>query len=243
MFCYNPLMTKIHFTANGYTLAGNIFVATKPQNLAFLFIQGWMGRQNTKAAQKLAELGFTSMTYDMRGNGASKGNLAEFSRADFIRDAVVAYDYLRQQVGDDTRIGIVGSSFGSYTGILLTEEREVYCLSLRVPANYPDEGFEDPQMPQAGTDALMAWRHKTLHYQDNRALRALHDFKGPVHIVESENDDLVPHQTLQNYALAVADPTLLRYDLMKNAPHSLLDAELQASHQRLLVDWVQTEAV
>src|SRR5579864_5720220 len=105
-------MSKISFTSDGYKLVGNLFIAGQPKELVFLFIQGWTGHQNIEAAQALTKLGYTTMTYDMRGNRESEGNLAEFTRADFIKDATIAYDYLKQQIGKDTRIGVVGSSFG-----------------------------------------------------------------------------------------------------------------------------------
>jgi esterase/lipase len=231
-------MTSIQFTSHGYTLAGNFFPAALPRKIAFLLIQGWTGHQNIPLAEKLAEAGFTTMTYDMRGNRESEGHIADFSRADFIDDAVEAYDYLKQQVGDDVEIGVVGSSFGSYTAVLLATERPVYCLSLRVPASYPDKGFNDPQLGQSDTPELMAWRHEALDYTQNQAFAALHNFAGPVQIIEAENDELVPRQAPQNYAAAVPDKNRLHYVVMKGAPHRLSTPELQSEYERIMLDWV-----
>lgn len=211
-----------------------------PRPLAFLFIQGWMGHQNVKAAQKLAEGGFTSMAYDMRGHGESEGDLAEFSRADFVQDALAAYDFLREQVGEGVKIGVVGSSFGSYTAVLLAEKRAVHCLSLRVPASYPDDGFEKPHLPVAGSDALHNWRKKPLRYTQNRAFGALHDFTGPVQIIEAGADEQVDRQAIQNYVDAVADKERLSYALMEGAPHSLVSEELQSEYEDLLIGWAQS---
>jgi dienelactone hydrolase len=233
-------MTNIHFTSHGFSLAGNLFQAAKPRNIAFLLIQGWTGHQNILLAQKLAAVGFTTLTYDMRGNRESEGNIADFSRADFIADALQAYDYLRQQVGEDVKIGVVGSSFGSYTAVLLAAERDVHCLSLRVPASYPDEGFNDPQLNQSDTPELTAWRHKPLDYTQNRAFAALHNFTGLVQVIEAEKDELVPRQAPQNYATAVPDKSQLHYVVMKGAPHRLDTPELQAEYERIMLDWVAT---
>lgn len=231
-------MSKINFTSDGYKLAGNLFVAKKPKKLAFLFIQGWTGHQNIEAAQALTELGHTTMTYDMRGNRESEGNLAEFTRADFIKDATVAYDYLKQQVGKDTTIGVVGSSFGSYTAVLLSEKREVSCLSLRVPASYPDEGFNEPQLAQGDPDGFMEWRKKRLDYTLNHAFNALHKFKGKVQIIEAEADDLVHSQASKNYADSVVDKSKLTYEVVADAPHRLQTPELQADYEKRLTSWV-----
>jgi dienelactone hydrolase len=231
-------MSRVSFVSDGYKLAGNLFVANQPKNLAFLFIQGWTGHQNVEAAQALTKLGFTTMTYDMRGNRESEGNLAEFTRADFIKDATAAYDYFREQVGDDIPIGVVGGSFGSYTAVLLSETREVYCLSLRVPASYPDEGFDEPQLAQADTDGLTEWRKQKLDYNQNHAFAVLHEFKGRVQIIEAEADDLVPSQAPKNYADAIVDKVQLTYEVVPDAPHRLASPALQADYEKRLTAWV-----
>jgi dienelactone hydrolase len=233
-------MSKISFTSDGYKLAGNLFTSKEPKGLAFLFIQGWTGHQNVEAAQALTNLGYTTMTYDMRGNRESEGNLAVFTRADFIQDATVAYDYLRKQVGADMPIGVVGSSFGSYTAILLSEKRKVYCLSLRVPASYPDQSFNEPQMAQGDPDGFIEWRKQKLDYTQNHAFKALHNFKGKVQILEAGADDLVPSQAPKNYADAIIDKASLTYEVVPNAPHRLANKQLQADYEKRLIAWVST---
>jgi esterase/lipase len=185
-------------------------------------------------------MGYIAMTYDMRGNGESEGDLASFSRADFVADAVMAYDYLKDQVDKDTALVVVGSSFGSYCAVLLTAERKVYGLSLRVPASYPDKGFSEPQLPHAGSKALHEWRKKALHYSENRAFNTLHEFQGKVQIIEAGADEQVAHQAVQNYVDAVEAKQRLNYVVMENAPHSLVSAELQDEYETLLVEWVKS---
>lgn len=230
-------MQNISFTSHGYTLSGMLFTAPKPKSLAFLLIQGWTGHQNKEAAQALADLGFTSMTYDMRGHSTSEGNLGDFTRADFIADAVAAYDFLKQKVGEGVEIGVTGSSFGGYTAVMLSTLRPVKCLSLRVPATYPDKGFNDPQLPQSATAELTAWRKQPLDLS-NKAFSALHNFTGKVQIVEAENDESVPHQAVQNYADSVADKQNLQHVVMRGAPHTLATPELKEEYVKLLTEWV-----
>lgn len=234
-------MSKISFTSDGYKLAGNLFKAGEKTDLAFLFIQGWTGHQNLEAAQALTKLGFTTMTYDMRGNRESEGSLADFTRADFIKDATVAYDYLKQQVGHDTKIGVIGGSFGSYTAVLLSEKRDVFCLSLRVPASYPDEGFNEPQLAQGDPDGFMQWRKQKLDFTQNHAFKALHNFNGKVQIIEAEADDLVPSQAPKNYAEAITDKIQLTYEVVPNAPHRLANEQLQADYEKRLISWVKEQ--
>ncbi|MHB1864545.1 MAG: alpha/beta hydrolase family protein [Candidatus Saccharimonadales bacterium] len=233
-------MSKIHFNSDGYRLAGNLYVSKGSEQLAFLFIQGWTGHQNIKAAQVLSERGYTSMTYDMRGNRESEGNLADFTRADFLNDAIAAYDYLKNRLGENKSIGVVGSSFGSYTAVLLSEKRDVSCLSLRVPASYPDSGFNQLQLPQSDTASLTKWRKRKLDYTKNHAFKALHKFKGKVQIIEAEADDIVPSQATKNYADSIGNNDRLTYEIVPNAPHRLETPELQEDYENRLIGWVQS---
>jgi len=233
-------MNEITFESDGYTLAGNLFInEQKSSDNAYLFIQGWAGSQNIEAAQALTNLGSTTMTYDMRGNKDSEGDLAEFSRSDFIKDAGAAYDYLRQKVGEKAYISVVGSSFGSYTAAILSTERDAYSLSLRVPANYPDEGYDEPQLAQI-TPETIEWRKQVLDFTQTKSLRALHDFNGKIQIIEAEADEAIPSQTSKNYGHAVSNRSLLSYEVMPNAPHRLLTPELREDYIARLIAWIQT---
>lgn len=209
--------------------------------LAFLFLHGWMGRQNIGAAKVLADLGFKCLTYDMRGNGQSEGDPAKITKAEYFDDALFAYDYLRQKVGDEFAIGVVGSSFGSYLGVRLTGQRAIHCLSLRVPANYPDEKFDqlEPVSLHSRRGLYWEWRSTPLQASQNLALGALHTFNGPVQIVEAGKDNQIPRQTVLNYLNAVADKSKLTYDVMKDAPHSLVNDKLQAEYEKLLTSWAK----
>ena len=232
----------IQFQSGGYTLAGNLFLpASNPKPLAFLLIQGWQGHQNVAAAKALAGKGYPAMTYDMRGHGDSQGDLALFSRADFIKDAVVAYDLLVGKVSAGTHIGVIGSSFGSYTAILLSKERDVYSLSLRVPAAYPDEGYDKPQAAQKEASGdFHAFRIRKVTFAQNRACQALHDFARPIRIIESGADEFVPHQVIENYLAAVQDKAKLTYQIMDDAPHSLETPEQRTAYEKTLLAWVAT---
>jgi pimeloyl-ACP methyl ester carboxylesterase len=233
----------ISFTYQSDRLHGNLFVADKPKAMAYLLLHGWLGSQNVLAAQALANLGYTSMTYDMRGNKSSEGDATKLTKADFLHDAVIAYDFFRTKVGDKTPIGIVGASFGSYLGTLLTTERAVSCLSLRVPANYPDDMFNSPEPTalSARHGLYDEWRRRPLAPSENKALAALHAFQGNVQIIEAELDDQIPHQTILNYMNSIDDKQRLSYSAMEGAPHSLTTPKLNTTYQQLLCAWAQNQ--
>ena len=160
----------------------------------------------------------------MRGSGESDGDLATVSRRDFLTDAVAAYDELINGT-NASRIAVVGSSFGAYLGALLLPERAVEALSLRAPGLYPDEGFEEPQQAQREA-ALAAARSSVLKWQDNRALTSLHNFKGPVQIIESGNDKVVGHNIIVSYSEAITSDSQLTHEIVADAPHHATDRRL-----------------
>lgn len=220
-------MQHIRFTSDGQTIKGFVYKPHKltEKNPAMLFIHGWNTRQQTEAhyAQTMAKKGFITMTFDMRGHGESEGKQTLMTRTNFLEDTKRAYDILKQMPDVDTdRIFVAGSSMGGYMAALLSSIRPVYALALRVPANYPDNGFDTQTLTEYTTSPeRITWRNRALAYNESVVLRAIHTFKGRILIVESEFDKLVPHQTIENYMNAVQDKNLLTYTVMKDAEHSI----------------------
>lgn len=211
------------------------------QNIALLFIHGWTGQPNENAATFVAEHGYTSLTIVLRGHEGSDGDIKAISAQDSLDDAKVAYDFLASQVPRGKSIIAVGSSYGSYIAVLLSEIRELIGLSLRVPAAYPDELFGFPKWGRGSEDpAVAAWRHTKVAHDQNLAFNQLHNFNGQIQIIEAENDDQVPHETVQNYLNAVAGKEKLEYKVMKDWPHSLgSDEKRNAEFKEVLLSWLE----
>lgn len=139
------------------------------------------------------------MTFTMRGHGTSEGELNKLTRQDFLNDAICAYNSLIKRKGVDANsISVVRSSFGVYMAALMSKERKVLNLVLRVPANYPNESFNHPQINFSvdNNPFMIQWRFKSLGTQETFALEALRKFTGNILIIQSENDELVPLQTV-----------------------------------------------
>jgi len=210
-----------------------------PKSIAVLFLHGWTGTPNDPAAAVLAAQGYYAMTFSMRGHNDSDGDITKISRQDSLNDALAAYDYFTEQLPESTKIVLVGNSYGSYISALTSLERPVVGLSLRVPAPYPDEDFNGPHKGHHDA-AVMNWRRQVHDYNHNRGFKAVHTFTGPIQIIEAELDDLVPHESVQNYMRAMSEPAKLDYHLMEGWPHSLgSDPRRVADFQRILLTWLQ----
>ena len=240
-------MQPVKIPVGGVEMNGNLFLSPKIEGKvpAILHIHGWQSAQDRgfEISKLLAAMGFICLTFDMRGHGReekSPGELDKLSRKDFLDDVIAAYDFIAKQDGVDREdISVVGSSFGSYLAALLTKERKVSRLVLRVPADYPDEGFETPNVETFEKSEGDGWWEKTKEWKETAALRALHEFRGPILLIESEKDEDIPPQTIKNYRNAVEEEGQVTYVLMKDAPHSLRDRpDLQRELEKIVVDWM-----
>jgi len=231
----------VEIRVDGQTIRGRLY---KPDGeakpLAVLLLHGWTGRANDDAAAVLVAHGYSVLTVHLRGHGDSDGDINTVTRQNGLDDAVAAYDFLAAHVPTGAGIAVVGNSYGCYMAALLSHERKVAALSLRVPAAYQDGGFDRPKMGQGnGSGVVMEWRRTPHDWHGNRGFEAVHAFTGPIQILEAENDDVIPHQTVENYKVAAANPAQIEYHLMAGWPHSMgMDPERNRQFQELLLSWL-----
>lgn len=237
-------MQKVEIDLNGRKLQGALIFPQKlnGKNPAILFIHGWTSKKERsyQYANGLAKLGYISLLFDMRGHGESEGDINKATTKEFFDDVLSTYDYLTKTKGvDKANISAVGSSFGGYLAAILATKRRVKRLVLRVPADYPNDVFDKPKMQTSGSDnpALVAWRTRSRKPSETYALEAISNFDGNILVIESEKDDVVPHQTVQNYINAINDKSKLIHVVMKGAPHSMKEGPFRDQVENILVDW------
>lgn len=236
----------VELTVNGQKVRCRLFrPVDAPQKLALLFLHGWTGRPNENAASFMAEKGFYSLTVIMRGHPGSDGDIKTITAKDSLADAITAFDYLKDQIPAGTGVAVVGNSYGGYIAALLSRDRGLAAISIRVPAAYPDASFELPKWGSGHDDPVVdAWRKQKTSFAENIAFTAVHDFKGQIQIIEAEQDEIVPRQTVANYVEAVSDPTRLDYELMAGWPHSIgKNVKIQEKFKDVLLKWAAKVAV
>ena len=231
------------FTVKGAELKAKIVIPENPKekNPGILFIHGLTGKMKNsyQYADGLAKLGYMSFLFDLRGHGDSKGDLSILNLEDFLEDATTAYDRFQSvEAVDKDNISLVGSSMGSYLAARLSAKRATKNIALRAPANYPDDVCDKPTIENGGDNPIiMEWRKLRLSPVGSLSLKALNRFDGEVLIMESENDDTVPQETVKNYADAVRDKSRLTYTILKGAQHSIKPGIFRDNVEKILVDW------
>ena len=229
----------IAIPVDGKQLAGTL---VRPDTLVpgVLLVHGWDGSQAeyVTRAQEIAAMGAICLTFDLRGHVAHRADRDTVTREDNLRDLLAAYDALADERGvAPGAIAVVGSSYGGYLAAVLTSMRPVRWLALRVPALYEDA---DWHVAKARLDRarLREYRRTKVDPAGNRALAACSRFEGDVLVVESEDDDLVPHQTVQNYVNACSQAQSVTYRVIAGADHALSQKEWQQNYTSLLVGWM-----
>ncbi|MBL0418871.1 alpha/beta fold hydrolase [Ramlibacter sp. AW1] len=229
----------IDIHVDGTRIAGTL-VGPETMVPGVLLVHGWDGSQAQylERAHEIARHGCICLTFDLRGHVRHKADRELVSREDNLRDLLAAYDALvNHPAVDPAAVALVGSSYGAYLAAVATSLRPVRWLSLRVPALYKDEDWHVPKR-SLSRDELMALRRRVVSPEENRALAACAAFRGDVLIVESEDDPVVPRQTVRNYRDACSQARSLTYRLMQGADHGLSDPNCQKAYTDLLVTWM-----
>jgi uncharacterized protein len=207
-----------------------------------LFVHGWGGNQDQYLARAriVAALGWTCLTFDLRGHERTRPLREAVTREDNLRDVVAAYDVLaRSGRVDGARIAMVGSSYGAYLGAVTTTLRPVRWLALRAPAIYKDAGWGVPKRELHSDPEFAEFRRRTHRASDNRALDACARFRGEALVVESGDDSVVPHAVVTSYVAALADAHSLTYRVIEDADHSLSREPWKQAYCDLLVSWLR----
>lgn len=206
-----------------------------------LFVHGWGGShaQDLERAREAAGLGCVCLTFDLRGHEANAAKWETVSRDENLRDLVAAYDrLLAEPAVDPAAIAVVGISYGGYLAAILTTLRPVRWLALRSPALYVDDGWAQSKRRLHEATDLHAYRRQVIGAHQTRALRACADFLGDALLVESQFDETVPREVIENYAAALSGARSLTSRLLPGADHALSHEDARLAYRRVLIHWL-----
>jgi pimeloyl-ACP methyl ester carboxylesterase len=231
--------STIDIPVDGQHIEGTLFAASTTVP-GVLLVHGWDGSQEQyeKRAREIAALGCVCLTFDLRGHARDAAQRLQVTREDNLRDVLAAYDALVGHPSvDPAAIAIVGSSYGGYLAALVSAMRPVRWLALRAPALYRDGEWDTPKGQLSRSD-LVAYRRSLVGAKDNRALAACAAFGGDVLIVESEDDQTVPHPVVENYLAAFKRVRSVTYRVLSGADHALSTQDARQAYGSLLVSWI-----
>jgi uncharacterized protein len=180
-------MRETDFRFGDRNRPGKIYSRNVPSEAALLFIHGLGSSQAGYASRAEATsqtLGVQCLTFNLSGHGDDSANFNRYSVYQHLEDAIAAYDYLAAMSAiNPARIGACGASYGAYLVALLSGRRPLKRILLRAPALAKDIEFPSPsQSCDPGREP-----------EDFDSLAILSRYTGETLIVESENDERIPH--------------------------------------------------
>lgn len=196
-------------------LSGHVFLPVPAPGSApgLLFAHGYKSSQASyrpRAEALVDALGFVCLTFDFGGHGASEGNLDELDLKEHLADLVAAFDELaRRDEVDESRIGVVGASYGAYLAARLVTLRHVKRLLLRAPALHAESG------PRGDV------------------FEGLREFAGDILVVESEHDCVISPSVIERYVASSPRAHLAR---LAGAKHALAP-EFEEPYGEIVREW------
>jgi len=205
---------------------------TAENSAGVLFLHGWKSSKQgylPRAEAVTADCGARCLAIDLAGHGENAtAPPASFTIHQHLDEVVAAYDELAASDGvDPRRIGVCGSSYGGYLAAMLVGERRLASVMVRAPALYPDAEFDVPPVRR---------RSQLITTAEARPLRNLAEFAGPVVVIESECDEVIPHEVVAAYA---ASRPGIRHETIPGAAHAMSDPAWNETFLALILEWAR----
>lgn len=185
-----------------------------------VFVQGMGSSRSGYRGRALAvssAVGCHCITVNRTGPDGGARSTGSGSVGQHLDDLAAVHDLLVREGVDRGRLGACGASYGALLVALLTGLRPLAGLLLRAPALLADVVPPEPP-PDPAHDGLAALRR----------------YAGPVTVVESERDEVIPHSVVEAHLAACARPT---HRTIPDARHALTEPEWDRTFVRYVVDW------
>lgn len=179
--------------------------------------------------------GMSALVVEYAGFGESPFDVMNIRPVQHFLDAITAFDWLKEQ-HPNSRISVMGTSYGGYMATQLTKYRDFDNLVLRVPAIYIPKDFYALNKDINRRDERTYRQDKEMlntHPLFNRASK----FKGRTLVVVHEFDESIPKETTDKYIEMFKADTYLakgfKHSFNVNAP-----ADDKLAYKNAISDWL-----
>ncbi|MBI2029847.1 hypothetical protein HYT02_05505 [Candidatus Gottesmanbacteria bacterium] len=221
-----------------------IFVRLSQPNLrkkypAILFIHG--ASSNLHSFDLLIDQlknRFICLTFDHLGCGQSAERFSDLTLKSRFEQAQFMLSYLLKikNIFID-KIIIVSTSMGAHIASRLTESGKIGYRILRAPASYQKD-YENVKM----TSGWLPWdkSNKQWPWKPSFALEAISKYNGNLLIVESEKDEIIPGEVINEYLKQAKKVKNKKLEVIKEAPHRISDKpQFNRKFLKIVVDFIQ----
>ncbi|HEY0891636.1 MAG TPA: YqiA/YcfP family alpha/beta fold hydrolase, partial [Cellvibrio sp.] len=138
------------------------------------------------------------------------------------------------------KIIAIGGSFGGYMAALLASKRELACLVLRAPANYPDDELETPYRDTAAgmkAEAHRIFRKSIDVHFWNSATEGVANHNGYTYVIEHAEDEVIDSSIPKSYFNAAKHGNYILIPGVKHSPKQMPNPE---HYYQLIEMWIET---
>lgn len=214
---HRQVSTRSH---DGLTLWGNFYehIPGAPVEIMFHGYHGSGERDLCGGVERCFSMGHSALVVDQRGSGRSEGKAITFGIKE-RKDCLSWINFVKQEMGADTKIILTGVSMGAATVLMATAEP----LPENVKGILADCGYTSPKaiiqivlknmgLPVKLTYPLVKLGARLFGHFDLEEMSALEAMKGckiPVLFFHGEDDDFVPSfMSRENYNACAAQKVL-----------------------------------
>ena len=229
----------------GYSINADWYEGQKSDRI-ILILQGFMSscsRQAEFINSIVNSTGASALVIDYTGHGESPFELKDTRPAQHVIEVVYAFEWL-QINHPNSKITVIGNSYGSFLAAHLTHYKNFDTLVLRAPAIYMPGSFFD--LWSLRFDDEDAYRHSIQSYRtdsvllkNNPLLRKENiQFSGKVLVVIHEHDEIIPRQTSDAYIEAYCADSLVAEGFSHAVSQSDISKEQIIDYYKKISDWL-----
>lgn len=112
----------VSFQSEGQKISGVLHLPDVWSRACVIASHGLLSSKNSEKyialGERLSREGFAMLRFDFRGIGESEGRIEDDTVSRRIIDLASAITFIKAHLGQDTRIGLVGSSLGGYVSLI-----------------------------------------------------------------------------------------------------------------------------
>lgn len=203
-----------------------------------LILTGWTSnreRYKDAAALVVQNTNMSVLVLEYSGHGDSPIDVNTTRPADHFLEVISAFDWLHDQY-PDSKLSVMGTSYGGFLATQLTKYRSFDKLILRAPAIYKPEDFYTLQPDIDREWTFSVFRKDTAALAKHPLLARASSFSGKTLVVIHGNDELCPVETTNAYQKAFSADTYLA----EGFPHGVrsMPQERIDKYHTAIIDWL-----
>jgi esterase/lipase len=229
----------INIECIGYSVVADWYEGKSTDNIILILIGYTSNRKRyrNRIPDIVDETGMSALVFDYSGHGDSPFDIETTRPAQNFLEVIHVFDWLKEKY-PDSEINVIGSSFGGYLSVQLTEYRVFNKLILRAPAIYQPSDFYAKYGDVDRERLRNDYRKNAAALAEHPLLRRTSGFMGKTLVIVHEKDDQVPAQTTDAYIKAFKADVYIA----NNFPHSLnnVPENQQVEYHKKISNWLKS---